>query len=104
MTIKAAHRRALEHLKRRDWDQAHAIVMDLRDKLAFRIHGLVHRIEGDFENARYWYGKAGVPFDKSKSAARELSEIAAAVSAAAATRTGTRRSPPKRSGSRRSRA
>jgi len=31
--------------------------MGLRDKLAFRLHGLVHRIEGDSENARYWYGR-----------------------------------------------
>ena len=104
MTIKPAHRRALAHLKGRDWDKAHAIVMGMRDTLAFRIHGLVHRIEGDFENARYWYGKAGVPLGKSKSTAQELSEIAAAVSAAAATRTGRRRSPPRRSCSRRSRA
>jgi hypothetical protein len=109
MTIKPAHRRALAHLKRRDWDKAHSIVMGMRDKLAFRIHGLLHRIEGDFDNARYWYDRAGVPF--SKIAASEIEEIAAVVerratrpSAAAATRTGTRRSPLKRSGSRRSRA
>jgi hypothetical protein len=111
MTIKPDHRRALAHLKRRDWDKAHAIVMGMRDKLAFRIHGLVHRIEGDFDNARYWYDKAGVPFSKSKSPASEIKEIAAVLKrrvtrprVSAATRTGTRRSPPRRSGSRRSRA
>ncbi len=109
MTIKPAHRRAFAHLKRRDWDKAHAIVMGMRDKLAFRIHGLLHRIEGDFDNAHYWYDRAGVPF--SKSAASEIEEIAAvlkrralATRAAAGTRTGTRRSPRRRSGSRRSRA
>jgi len=104
--IKPAHRRALAHLKRRDWNKAHAIVMGMRDKLAFRIHGLLHRIEGDFDNARYWYDRAGAPF--SKSAASEIKEIAAVLTTrsrvASATRTGTRRSPPKRSGSRRSRA
>ncbi len=106
MTIKPAHRRALAHLRRRDWDKAHAIVMGMRDKLAFRIHGLLHRIEGDLENARYWYDRAGVAFSKSKSSASEVKEIAAllATRAAAATRTGTRRSRPTRSGSRRSRA
>ncbi len=104
MMIKPAHRRALAHLKRRDWDKAHAIVMGMRDKLAFRIHGLLHRIEGDVENARYWYDKAGVPFKKNT--ASEIKEIAKmlAAGAAAAPRTGTRRSPPKRSGSLRSRA
>ena len=47
------HHRALAHLRRRDWQKAHALVMDLDDKVAFHIHGLVHRLEGDMENARY---------------------------------------------------
>ncbi len=103
------HRKALSHLRKNEWDKAHAIVMGMRDKLAFRIHGLLHRIEGDLDNARYWYDRAGVPFGKS--AASEIKEIAAVLkrratrsNVAAATRTGTRRSPPRRSGSRRSRA
>lgn len=79
MTIKPDHRRALAHLTRRDWDKAHAIVMGMRDRLAFRIHGLVHRIEGDLENARYWYGKAGVPFSASKPIAAESKEIETAL-------------------------
>jgi len=58
-------------------DKAHAIVMGMRDKLAFRIHGLLHRIEGDLDNARYWYGRAAVAFAKSKSAVSEIEEIAA---------------------------
>ena len=110
MTLSAGkHRKALSHLRRNEWDKAHAIVMGMRDKLAFRIHGLLHRIEGDLDNARYWYDRAGVLFGKS--AASEIKEIAAvlerrapATRAAAATRTGTRRSRPTRSGSRRSRA
>jgi hypothetical protein len=104
MTVKPEHRKALAHLRNRDWTKAHAIVMDMSDKLAFRIHGLVHRVEGDLVNARYWYQRAGVRFAKSKRAEKELGEIAAALSAAAATRKGRRRSPPRRSGSRRSRA
>src|SRR5438128_9559395 len=105
------HRRVLSLLRRSEWDKAHAIVMGMRDKLAFRIHGLLHRIEGDLDNARYWYDRSGAPFGKSKSAASEIEEIAAllerrapATRAAAALRTGTRRSRPRRSGSRRSRA
>src|SRR5258707_928039 len=83
---------------------AHAIVMGMRDKLAFRIHGLLHRIEGDLVNARYWYDRAAVPFRKSKSAASEIEEIAAMLErrapvtrprASSATRTGTRRSRPR---------
>ena len=105
------HRRVLSLLRRNEWDKAHAIVMGMRDKLAFRVHGLLHRIEGDLDNARYWYGRAAVPFSKSKSAASEIGEIAAVLErrdrvtrprASSAPRTGTRRSPRRRSGSRRS--
>ncbi|HEY6241626.1 MAG TPA: hypothetical protein VIW78_12425 [Burkholderiales bacterium] len=104
MKITPDHRQALAHLRRKEWDKAHEIVMDLEDKLAYRMHGLVHFIEDDLENARYWYGRAGVPFGRS--VASEIKEIAALFTsrAAAAPRTNTRRSPPKRSGSRRSRA
>src|SRR5438552_12039154 len=107
------HLRVLSHLRKNEWNKAHAIVMGMRDKLAFRIHGLVHRIEGDLDNARYWYGRASVPFRKSKSAASEIEEIAALLErrtpitrrrASSATRTGIRRSRRRRSGSRRSRA
>jgi hypothetical protein len=102
------HRQVLAHLRRQEWDKAHAIVMGMRDKLAFHIHGLLHRIEGGLDNARYWYDRAGVQFSKSRTFASEIDEIAAVLAtrlrAFAATRTGTRRSPPRRSGSRRSRA
>ena len=107
------HRRVLSHLRRNEWNKAHAIVMGMRDKLAFRLHGLVHRIEGDLDNARYWYDRASVPFSSSKSAASEIEDIAAVLErrapvtrrrASSATRTGTRRSRRRRSGSRRSRA
>jgi len=73
------HRRALAHLQSKEWEKAHTIVMGMRDKLAFRIHGLVHRIEGDLENARYWYAKADVPFSKSRPIAAELKEIESAL-------------------------
>ncbi len=105
------HRKVLSHLRKNEWDRAHAIVMGMRDKLAFRIHALLHRIEGDLANARYWYARAGGAFGESKSAASEIKEIAAVLKrritttrAAAAPRKGRRRSPPRRSGSRRSRA
>ena len=107
------HLRVLSHLRKNEWNEAHAIVMGMRDRLAFRIHGLLHCIEGDLANARYWYGRAAVPFSKSKGAASEIEEIAAALErrapvtrrrASAATRTGIRRSRRRRSGSRRSRA
>jgi hypothetical protein len=84
--MKAAsdrHRRALAHLRRRKWPKAHELVMDLEDPLAFHIHGLVHRLEGDMENARYWYKRAGVAFGRSLRLAAELKAIEAALQTAA---------------------
>lgn len=84
--MKAAsdsHRRAIAHLRRGEWSKAHELVMDLEDPLAFHIHGLVHRLEGDLENARYWYKQAGVPLSRSLRLAAELKAIETALQAAA---------------------
>jgi hypothetical protein len=75
------HRRALAHLRRREWQKAHEIVMDLEDKAAYHMHGLVHRLEGDMENARYWYAKAGVPLSRSLRLDAELKKIEAELNA-----------------------
>ena len=77
MKPSSDHRRALAHLRRREWQKAHELVMDLGDKVAYHMHGLVHRLEGDMENARYWYAKAGVPIPRSLRLAAELKKIEA---------------------------
>jgi len=41
-----------------EWDQAHRIVQaDESDPMACRIHAVLHKIEGDAWNSRYWYGR-----------------------------------------------
>lgn len=50
---------ALWHLRRGEWEAAHACVQDDAGADAAWVHALVHRIEGDLGNARYWYGRAG---------------------------------------------
>jgi hypothetical protein len=42
-----------------DWAAAHGTVDDLETKPAMRVHAYIHRKEGDLDNARYWYGRAG---------------------------------------------
>ena len=75
MNASSDHHRALAHLRRREWQKAHEIVMDLEDKVACHMHGLVHRLEGDMENARYWYARAGAPLSRSLRFAAELTQI-----------------------------
>jgi hypothetical protein len=55
-------RRAVELLERGDWRAAHEIAQKDEDSRLFCwAHGIVHLFEGDLENARYWYRKAGRP-------------------------------------------
>ncbi len=49
---------AVEHLERGDWTAAHALAQGESGGLGFWAHGIVHLIEGDIDNARYWYGRA----------------------------------------------
>ena len=43
-----------------DWDRAHALVMDDDTREAAWVHAYLHRVEGDQENAGYWYRRAAV--------------------------------------------
>jgi hypothetical protein len=63
----------LLHLERGDWQAAHEIVQkDERSPAACWLHGIVHLMEGDEANARYWYRAAGRPFPGSQNVAREI--------------------------------
>ena len=53
-------REAARLLAAGDWKAAHEIVQaDEDSRLACWAHGIVHLMEGDAANARYWYRKAG---------------------------------------------
>ena len=56
-------------------DEAHKIFQDSPGDLGSYWHGMMHRREGDFDNARYWFRRAGVLpfFDALHSAASEYS-------------------------------
>lgn len=49
-------------LKARDWQAAHEIAQESKESGAAWAHGIVHLIEGDESNARYWYTLAKRPF------------------------------------------
>ena len=44
-----------------DWNKAHKIVMDEGGKDCDWVHAYLHRVEGDLDNARYWYRQADRP-------------------------------------------
>jgi hypothetical protein len=69
-------RRALPLLEAGDWQAAHAIVQrDEESPLSCWAHGIVHVMEGDLANARYWYGEAKRPFPADYSIAREMAAL-----------------------------
>jgi hypothetical protein len=60
MTSSAASpalEQALGLLAEGRWQQAHEIVQKENTVLAAWLHGIVHTLEGDLDNARYWYAK-----------------------------------------------
>ena len=69
---------AVGHLARGDWENAHAIVQDDESALGCWAHGIVHLLEGDMENAAYWYRRAGRPFPKKVDVKGEVAALAAA--------------------------
>jgi hypothetical protein len=60
-----------------DWESAHRIVQDLDGSVAAWIHAVVHRMEGDVSNARYWYRRCGRSLREDVSTSAELQEIRA---------------------------
>jgi hypothetical protein len=42
-----------------DWDAAHQIAQNYSDSTANWIHAVLHKIEGDTWNSKYWYARSG---------------------------------------------
>jgi hypothetical protein len=49
---------ALWWTAKEDWDKAHKIVMDEAGADCAWVHAYLHRVEGDLDNAGYWYRQA----------------------------------------------
>ena len=65
--------RAVDLLEQKDWQAAHQIVQkDEESPLACWAHGIVHLMEGDVPNARYWYGQAHRAFPRDPVIAEEV--------------------------------
>jgi hypothetical protein len=63
-------------LEQGDWQAAHEIVQnDEESPLACWAHGIVHILEGDLPNARYWYAQAKRRFPAAPTAAEEIDAL-----------------------------
>ena len=52
--------RAVELALAGEWEAAHGLVQEHEgDATASWIHAVLHKIEGDPDNSRYWYARAG---------------------------------------------
>jgi hypothetical protein len=73
--------RALELLETGAWQQAHEIVQEDKSALAAWLHGIVHTLEGDLDNAQYWYRKADRVFRGPDAVGDELAAAKQALAA-----------------------
>ena len=75
-------RRAVALLAEGDWRAAHLIVQDDEaSPLSCWAHGIVHLMEGDVANARYWYRRAGRALRDDVVIALEIAALSASLEA-----------------------
>ena len=80
---------AVRHLEAGEWKAAHALVQKDATSLGCWAHGIVHLIEGDLENAKYWYRRAHRPLPHGNTAVAEDRRVESV-----AARSGTQRAAP----------
>ena len=54
------------------WQEAHPIVQQDKSAEAAWLHGIVHTLEGDIENAQHWYRKADRAFPGPEAVQEEI--------------------------------
>lgn len=60
-----------------DWHKSHNIAQDYSDDTANWIHAVLHKIEGDEWNSKYWYARThGKKYEDLSDANAELHAIA----------------------------
>ena len=63
---------AVRLLEEGDWEAAHVIAQENSSARGSWAHGIVHLMEGDLANARYWYRRAGRDLQRDWNIADEL--------------------------------
>lgn len=71
---------AIDHALAGEWEAAHGIVQrDESDPTACWIHAVLHKMEPDEGNSRYWYRRAGKAYEAYADGRQELIAIKAAL-------------------------
>ena len=70
---------AVRHLEAGEWKAAHELVQKDATALGCWAHGIVHLIEGDLENAKYWYRRAHRPLPHGNTAVAEIAALKASL-------------------------
>lgn len=65
----------IARLRSGDWIAAHEIAQRDTTRFGAWFHGIVHLVEGDVGNARYWFRQAGRPFPEDGDSEKELATL-----------------------------
>jgi hypothetical protein len=88
--------KAVRHLEAGDWKAAHVIVQKDSSALGCWAHGIVHLIEGDLDNARYWYRRAHRALPHLDTANAEIAALKASLGATPAAKPSPERPSPRK--------
>jgi len=80
---------ALDLLATGNWKPAHEIVQKETSTLAAWLHGIVHTLEGDLDNARYWYRKTDRVFRGPEAVQEEIAAARTVLTGADSRRAGS---------------
>ena len=67
--------KALELAINDEWDASHKIVQEMHSNYSNWIHAVLHKIEGDEPNSRYWYAQTDHEYDEYPDPFDELTSI-----------------------------
>lgn len=68
-------KQAVEFALNDEWHNAHLLAQDSNHKLAHWMHAVLHKIEGDEWNSRYWYKRTDKQYEDFADSTAELEAI-----------------------------
>ena len=80
MMEKAPLGKVVRYLETGEWKAAHLLVQKDASSLGCWAHGIVHLIEGDLGNAKYWYRRAHRALPHANTAIAEIAALKATLS------------------------